>query len=29
MWEWTNNTLFTRLDDKSRGGIILVQQRQH
>ena len=27
--DWTMNTLFTRLDDKSRGGIILVQQRQH
>jgi predicted phage terminase large subunit-like protein len=27
--EWAMNTLFTRLDDKSRGGIILVQQRQH
>ena len=27
--DWTKNTLFTRLDDKSRGGIILVQQRQH
>lgn len=27
--EWANNTLFTRLDDKSRGAIILVQQRQH
>lgn len=27
--EWSTNTLFTRLDDKSRGGIILVQQRQH
>lgn len=27
--EWTMTTLFTRLDDKSRGGIILVQQRQH
>lgn len=27
--DWTTNTLFTRLDDKSRGGIILVQQRQH
>ncbi|MCT2559875.1 phage terminase large subunit [Tsuneonella sp. YG55] len=27
--DWTRNTLFTRLDDKSRGGIIMVQQRQH
>lgn len=27
--DWAMNTLFTRLDDKSRGGIILVQQRQH
>jgi predicted phage terminase large subunit-like protein len=27
--EWTNTTLFSRLDDKRTGGIILVQQRQH
>jgi len=27
--EWAMNTLFTRLDDKSKGAIILVQQRQH
>lgn len=27
--EWSNNTLFSRLDDKRNGGIILVQQRQH
>ena len=27
--EWSTNTLFTRLDDKSRGSSLLVQQRQH
>ena len=27
--EWATRTLFTRLDDKARGAIILVQQRQH
>jgi predicted phage terminase large subunit-like protein len=27
--EWAEQTLFTRLDDKSRGAIIVVQQRQH
>lgn len=27
-YEWAMHTLFTRLDDKARGAIILVQQRQ-
>lgn len=27
--EWSTNTLFSRLDDKQTGAIILVQQRQH
>ena len=27
--EWAMHTLFTRLDDKAKGAIILVQQRQH
>ena len=27
--DWATRTLFTRLDDKRRGAIILVQQRQH
>lgn len=27
--KWTTETLFTRLDDKIKGGIILVQQRLH
>lgn len=27
--EWTTSTLFSRLDDKRSGAIILVQQRQH
>jgi predicted phage terminase large subunit-like protein len=27
--EWTTNTLFSRLDDKRKGAILLVQQRQH
>lgn len=27
--DWATNSLFSRLDDKSRGGIILVQQRLH
>ncbi len=27
--EWAMNTLFPRLDDKLRGAILLVQQRQH
>lgn len=27
--EWAEQTLFTRLDDKTRGAIILTQQRQH
>lgn len=29
LYEWAMHTLFTRLDDKARGAIILVQQRQH
>lgn len=28
-FDWATRTLFTRLDDKARGAIILVQQRQH
>lgn len=27
--DWATRTLFTRLDDKRRGAIIIVQQRQH
>jgi predicted phage terminase large subunit-like protein len=27
--EWAEQTLFTRLDDKTRGAIVLTQQRQH
>jgi predicted phage terminase large subunit-like protein len=29
LYEWATQTLFTRLDDKTKGSIILVQQRQH